>query len=176
MMQSHSIKDSMSSQSAKLNPIDIIKALNPSFRPPSAPIAPPTLSLGTAVDAPNKRSKCAPSLPLTLTFSMAHLSLGLHLLFQHFLAKVDPLQVRVVHFFPYFYQHDHQEVLFTPAQVLLSTTTLVARVCRSMDLLALRRQHPGPSFLSLPGPRQPSVVQCLRCTSRILRPFTQAEV
>jgi hypothetical protein len=98
MMQSHSKKDAMSSQSAKLNPIDIIKALNPSFRPPSAPIAPPILSLGAAVDAPNKRSKCASALRLAFNCSMAHLSSGLHLLFQHSLAKAGHLQVRGVHF------------------------------------------------------------------------------
>ena len=58
-IQSHSVKDHKPSQSAKLNPVDIIKALNPSFRPPSAPIAPPLFSLDATFDAPSKRSKYA---------------------------------------------------------------------------------------------------------------------
>jgi len=62
-VKSYSAKDSKSSQSAKLNPVDIIKALNPSFRPPSAPIVPLGLSLGTTADAPSKRSKSASALP-----------------------------------------------------------------------------------------------------------------
>ncbi len=66
----HSVKDHKSLQSSKLNPVDIIQALNPSFRPPSAPVAAALFSLGSTADAPSKRSKCAMLLSLITNFSI----------------------------------------------------------------------------------------------------------